>query len=138
MTQANSAWNAAEEGRRGDEALSAARHLLQGGFANDAISRAYYAAFHWARALLVSKGIEPKTHRGVIQLLGLHFVKNGRLSYKVSAMLAHLETYRELSDYTSASQFTEEQAQAEVARAAQFVAKCRALLKGPKRPGKRP
>lgn len=50
MTEDNGRTNAQDEAQRGDEALAAARHLLTGRFCNDAVSRAYYAAFHWARA----------------------------------------------------------------------------------------
>jgi len=128
LTGENARRNAKEEARRGDEALSAARHLLDGGFFNDAISRAYYAAYHWARALLVSRGLDPKTHRGVIQLLGLHFVESGELSDEAAGRLAHLETYRELSDYTSSANFSETRAREEIARAEQFIAACHPLV----------
>ena len=38
-----------------EEMLEAAEHLLQGGFYNDAASRAYYSMFFAARALLSLK-----------------------------------------------------------------------------------
>lgn len=128
MTGENSRENAREDVARGEEALSAARHLCAGGFNNDAVSRAYYAAFHWARALLVSKGIEAKTHRGTVQLLGLHFVKTGLLPPDIAGLLAHLETYRELVDYTPATRFTKEEAEQEIARAERFIGAVRPLI----------
>ena len=128
MTGDNARKNAREEQARGEEALAAARHLLDGGFHADAVSRAYYAAFHWARALLVSRGIEPRSHRGTIQLIGLHFVKEGRLAESDAAVLAHLETYRELSDYNAAASFTRAQAEEEIARAGQFIEACRKVM----------
>ena len=88
MTDSNMTENATAEARRGDEALEAAKHLLTAEFFNDAISRAYYAAYHWSRALLFLKGLEPKTHRGVIQMIGLHYVKDGPLSDEAAALLA--------------------------------------------------
>ncbi len=128
MTDSNMTENAVAEARRGDEALAAARHLLTAEFFNDAISRAYYAAYHWSRALLFLRGIEPKTHRGVIQMIGLHYVKDGPLSDESAALLAHLETYRELSDYTSTVEFTEREACAEIERAEQFITVCRPIV----------
>lgn len=128
MTGENARINAREEIARAEESLSAARHLLTGGFGNDAVSRAYYAAFHCARALLVSKGIEAKTHRGTVQLLGLHFVKTGILAPETAGLLAHLETYRELVDYTPATRFTGEEAREEIARAERFMAACKPLI----------
>ena len=62
-----------------DDALQAASALLQLGLHNDAVSRAYYAAFHYARALLLLEGLEPKTHRGVVALLLEHYESPGRL-----------------------------------------------------------
>lgn len=128
MTKTNAKENSVNEARRGDEVLNAARHLLSYGFYNDAVSRAYYAAFHWARALLFTRGIESKTHRGVIQLLNLHFVKDGPLSPQMAEHLSHLETYRELSDYTAIAQFTKDQTREELARAEAFIAACRSLI----------
>jgi len=128
MTDGNMIENAVAETRRGDEALEAARHLLAAEFFNDSISRAYYAAYHWSRALLLLRGLEPKTHRGVIQMIGLHYVKEGLLSDEAAGLLAHLETYRELSDYTSAADFTEMEARAEIERAEKFIAACRLII----------
>ena len=128
MTEDNARQNSISEARRGDEVLAEAQHLLAGGFYTGAVSRAYYAAYHWARALLMLRGIEPRTHRGVIQLLGLHFVKDGPLEELTAAHLAHLETYRELSDYTSVTRFTETQAREEITRAVAFINACRPLI----------
>ena len=129
MTGANALNNSVDEIKRGDEVLAEAKYLLAGGFYLGAVSRAYYAAYHWARALLVSRGIEPKTHRGIIQLLHLHFIKEGLLDESVVANLAHLATYRELSDYTSTTSFTKKQARNEILRATAFIKASRSLLK---------
>lgn len=134
MTKTNAKENSLNEARRGDEVLNAARHLLSHGFYNDAVSRAYYAAFHWARALLFTRGIESKTHRGVIQLLNLHFVKDGPLAPQMAEHLSHLEIYRELSDYTAIAQFTKDQAREELARAEAFITACRSLVGPSKTP----
>lgn len=79
MTPKNARAHAAAEAKRGQEALAEAKHLLNGGFFNAVVSRAYYAAFHFARALLFLKGMEPKTHQGLIQLVSLQYVKAGVL-----------------------------------------------------------
>ena len=125
MTGENARTNSQDEGKQGDEALAAAECLLENGFLRDAVSCAYYAAFHWARALLLLKGFEPKTHRGTVQLFSLHYVKNGPLTEDAANLLAHLETYRELSDYTSGTDFTREEAQKEISRARRFIEACR-------------
>ena len=131
MTDENVRRNMAEGIERGDEALRAAQHLLAGGFHNDAVSRAYYAAFHWASALLLTKGIERRTHRGLIQMFGLHFVKEGPLSHETAGFLGRLETSRELSDYNAAARFSEDEAREEIHQAEQFIDACRPLVPFP-------
>jgi len=63
------------------------------------VSRAYYAAFHYARALLLTVGLEPKTHRGVVDLVVEHFERPGRLAPEIASALARLQTFRGLADY---------------------------------------
>lgn len=128
MTDDNAKANAEDEIAHGNESLDAACCLVDNGFLRDGVSRAYYAAYHWTRALLLTKGIEARTHRGAIQLFSLHFVKDGPLTDEAAALLAHLETYRELSDYTSMATFTEEQAREEIARAKRFISACRPII----------
>ena len=51
---------------RAYEKLKVVKSLFATGFYSDAVSRAYYAMFYAARALLSEKNIYPKAHRGVI------------------------------------------------------------------------
>ena len=129
MTPQNESVNAQEESRRGDEALRAAAELLRLGLHNDSISRAYYAAYHWTRAVLFTKGLESRTHRGALQLLGLHFVRTGRLSAQAVTLLAQLEDRREVSDYSAATRFTDDEARQSVDQAEAFIALCRPLVR---------
>ena len=128
MTPQNQDAIAREEIDRGNEALVAAEELLKLRLHNDAISRTYYAAYHWARAVLFTKGLESKTHRGTNQLLGLHFVREGALSQEAARLLAQLQDLREASDYTASVRFTEEEARDAVAQTRAFIALCRPLL----------
>ena len=128
MTQANENANAREEMARGDETMRAAEELLRLGLFNDAVSRAYYAAYHWARALLVTQGIESKTHRGVVQLVGLHFVRTQRLPAEATTLLGQLANQRETSDYTSSLRFDAKEAAEVVRQASAFIELCRPLL----------
>ncbi len=131
MTDENATHNAQAEAARGDEALAAAKHLSNGAFHSDAVSRAYYAAFHWARALLISRGLEPRTHRGVIQLLSLHFAKSGELAPETASLLGQLETLRELGDDAAAASFSAAEAEDAITVAGRFVDACRPLLPPP-------
>ena len=57
--------------------LAAAHDLVTCRRYEDAVSRAYYAAFHAATATLLSLGIESKTHGGLRALFALHVVRPG-------------------------------------------------------------
>ncbi len=59
-------------------------------FWDTTINRLYYAVFHAASALLINKGIEVKTHKGVSLMLGEHFVKNGVLTMDEAKFYARL------------------------------------------------
>ena len=63
---------------KANEKLGVAEMLYQEGACDDAVSRAYYAAFHAASAVLLSEGLSAETHAGLINLFGLHFVKSGK------------------------------------------------------------
>ena len=128
MTEANRVTNARAEAALGDDALRAANALLQLGLHNDAVSRAYYAAFHYARALLLLEGLEPKTHRGVVALLLERYERPGRLEPGAVSILARLQTFRGLADYDTSERIAKERAEAEVDAAQLFVEKARPFL----------
>jgi len=83
------------------ERLVVAQSLYDDTYYEDAVSRAYYAMFFAARALLLTQDISPKTHRGVIAAVSERFVKNGMLSREIWEYLAAGETIREEADYSS-------------------------------------
>jgi uncharacterized protein (UPF0332 family) len=91
MTEDNRKANARAEAALGDDAVRAAGALVELGLPNDAVSRAYYAAFHYARALLLVAGLEPKTHRGVVSWLLERYEKRGLLEPGAVSILARLQ-----------------------------------------------
>lgn len=80
-------------------ALSEAEKLLEYNFTNAALNRLYYACFYAATALLFNKDIFVKTHSGVKQMLGLHFVNTGILSKDLAKFYGDVFTNRLASDY---------------------------------------
>ncbi|MDX2052089.1 MAG: HEPN domain-containing protein [Polyangiaceae bacterium] len=114
MTQENQKLHIAAEVARAKSARRAAEELLKLGLFSDAVSRAYYAALHYAIALLLTEGIEPKTHSGVGSMLGLHFVMQNRLSPDVAKALSRLEQFRGEADYNRFFVFTAESASEEL------------------------
>jgi uncharacterized protein len=64
-----------------------------------ATNRLYYAAFHAALAACLTEGLEPKSHRGLSNLLKLHFVETGKLPEWTHGALSRLQSERDLADY---------------------------------------
>jgi uncharacterized protein (UPF0332 family) len=88
--------------------LQAAQSNLNQGFHGVAITRAYYAMFYAASALLTSQGISRSKHAGVHSAFGEHFVKTGLIEPEYAKMLGHAFDSRLDSDYDVA--FTPERA----------------------------
>jgi uncharacterized protein (UPF0332 family) len=108
LTQENKKENISEELARARECLTSADLLFSHGQLADAVSRLYYHLYHAVRALLLSKGLEPKTHEGTLRLLSLHFTKPGTLNSKTSHIFTTLMKYREEADYNPSYVFTKD------------------------------
>lgn len=109
---------------RAGEKLEVARSLLEDGFYSDAVSRAYYAMFYAARALLAEREMYPKTHRGVIAQFGLEFVKAGTFEREIFDLFARAQEDREEADYGLLSGIEEEEARKIVEGATLFLKEC--------------
>lgn len=107
MTDQNRAAAIAEELARAENAFAASTLLAGGGFSSDSVSRLYYSALYRVRALLLTRGLEAKSHEGALRLLSLHFVKAGLLPADASHLFSRLMKYREEADYNSSYVFTE-------------------------------
>lgn len=64
-----------------------------------AISRAYYAMFYAASALLKSIGVERSKHAGIVSAFGEYFVKPDLIDAKFSRMLIRAFESRNDTDY---------------------------------------
>jgi uncharacterized protein (UPF0332 family) len=120
--------NIADELEVAASTLNAAEALLGMGLVRDAASRAYYAAFHAARALLLSVGVEPRSHRALRSLVSRHFVRSGKLAAHWSKDLGLLESLREAGDYDSAFALSVDDLRPEVGKARAFVSEVRRIL----------
>jgi uncharacterized protein (UPF0332 family) len=100
--------NIHDELDKSSEILQEAELLYNNGFINGAVSRLYYSSFHTVRALLLSRGLEPKSHEGALRLFGLHFIKKGVFETKYSHIFSRLMKYREEADYNPSYMFTQE------------------------------
>ena len=111
------------------EKLKVAQKLLSGDEYEDAVSRAYYSAFHAAQAALLTEGLSASSHQGLVNLFGLHLVKTGKFEKKFGKFLANLKDDREQSDYEVFSTINQETAQQAVKEAKEFLAAVESYLK---------
>jgi len=103
------------------EKLEAAKKLLKDGFLDDAISRAYYAVYHAASAVLLKEGIVAKTHEAIKTMFGLHLVKSGKIDKKFGRILSQLKDERENGDYDIYVSFEKEVEKLAVKEAEEFL-----------------
>jgi len=114
---------------RAESALRSAKLLLVHGELEDAASRAYYAMFHATRAILFSKGLKAKTHKGVISLFGEHIVKKGVLGEEYADALRKAFDLRQKSDYEIYAVLDGKLVKETVNNAKKFIAKVKETLR---------
>jgi uncharacterized protein len=128
MTGENRKKNIQIEVERGDGSLESARILLAARQLADASSRAYYASFHYARALLLTLGEEPLSHAGVERLLHRDLVRAGKLAPEVARKFGQLQRSRLDADYAAEVVFTQEGVSADLDSATEFIEEARRIL----------
>ena len=114
---------------RAEESLSSAQILLDAGKYNRAISEGYYAQYYAAKALLSSKDIQAKKHRGVLAMLGLEFVNKNFLEETYLKAYARSMKLREKADYDVYFTASREEAEVVIDEAERFIERVRKLLK---------
>jgi uncharacterized protein (UPF0332 family) len=115
--------------QKSEKKLIVAKKLLVSGDYEDAVSRAYYSVFHAAQALLLSEGEKAESHKGVVTLFGLLFVKTGKFDRNLGKYLANLKDDRESGDYEVFSYIDAETAEAATTEAEEFIKEAAKYLK---------
>jgi len=85
--------------QRAEASIRAAKELASKSYYDFVASRAYYAAFYAATALLLSKELEFSRHSGVIASIHQRFVKTGKLDKRHGKDLNWLFELRGVGDY---------------------------------------
>ena len=129
MNEQNRIANARAEIEASEEARLAARALVDGGLLRSAVSRLYYGMLHLVRALVVSRGFEPRTHEGVETLFALHFVREGRVDVRYSRLFAHLQKFREQADYGPVFALSRDDVAKDLAAVEEFSREVKRVLK---------
>jgi len=111
-----------------DSDLETARRSLAEGNPKWAVVQCYYAAFHAAKALVLSSGFREKSHGCLLAALDELFVKQGALERKHADLLEDLMRLRWAADYRLEYP-GEKGVRPFVEEAASFVALARQALK---------
>ena len=103
------------------DSLAAAGSLMKAGHFDFAASRAYYAMFYVAEALLADLGQSYSKHAGVISAFGREYAKSGRLDPKFHRWLIDAQDLRNIGDYGIEAHVSEEQAASVCQWAREFI-----------------
>jgi len=116
------------EWNRARESLRAAETLTREGLYADAISRAYYAILHGAKAALHVHDVAAESHPAVRRMFGLHLVKPGEIEPEWSAYLTESLDDRLAADYDAETSFSRQEARSECRRSGDFLKRIKRFL----------
>ncbi len=111
-----------------DENVAAARLLLQNAFPAIASSRAYYAMFTAAEAILLSKDLSFSKHSAVIAAFGQHFAKTGLVPVHLHRAILTAQEDRQAADYGGDREVTRDDAERHIRNAEEFARTTRSYL----------
>ncbi|MGQ0662947.1 MAG: HEPN domain-containing protein [Pseudomonadota bacterium] len=114
--------------RLADRRLGAANLLLLHGFPAFASSRAYYAMFAAAQALLLSKDSSFSKHSAVISAFGQHFANTGLVSVHLHRAIITAQEHRQAADCSDEKEITCAEAERDLGNAEELVRCARRLL----------
>jgi len=113
---------------RAEQSIQAAKDLATKGYHDFAASRAYYAAFYGATALLLKEGLDFSKHSDVIALIHQRFVRTGKLSKEQGKDLNWLFEIRNIGDYGGIAHVSCAQAEQAIQAAESFLSAVKSLL----------
>jgi uncharacterized protein len=115
-----------EHVNKSESKLKSARIEFDNELYEESISAAYYAMYHSAKAVLLTKDISPKTHKGVISELGKEFIESFE-SGSIASVSWGLER-RIKADYDVLFEPDKSEAIEAISKAEKFVSEAKKLL----------
>jgi uncharacterized protein (UPF0332 family) len=112
---------------RAETSLQAAKEMSANGYYDFAASRAYYAAFYAATAILLSKELTFRKHSGVIAFIHREFIRAGKLDQKHGKNLNWLFELRNIGDYGVTLHVSQTDAEKAIEAAEDFVTAAKTL-----------
>ena len=114
---------------KAERSFEVARLLLNRGDYDFAVSRAYYAMFYCAKAMLLTRGITTKKHSSTVSLFREKFVKSGEFSEELASYLIDAFRKRQIGDYDVFIMPTKDEAEDLINKANLFVKEVKNWLK---------
>ncbi len=96
---------------------------------NTAVNRLYYACYYAVIALLLNYDINAKSHAGVRQMLGLHFIKTGLIDEQSGDFYTDIFEMRHTGDYDDFIVFEQDKVLELLAPAQQLISQIELLVK---------
>src|SRR5436309_8406090 len=84
---------------RAKKSLQISENLLRDEFYEDAINRIYYAVYYAVSALLYTRKLYPKTHRGMKSLFNKEFIQTGLIDKSHEDFYSRIFAKRFEADY---------------------------------------
>jgi uncharacterized protein (UPF0332 family) len=113
--------------QKAHESLLAAKLLSREGYSDFAASRAYYAMFYAAEALLLDRDLAFSNQSAVIAAFGKEFAKSGILDSKFHRYLIDAQDLRNVGDYGIGQEVTAIQTQEILRWAQEFLSAAEAI-----------
>ena len=115
--------------KRSREKYEIGKIALEKGYNADSISDFYYSMVFAATALLTKKGVDTKTHGGLIGQFGEEFVLTGEFSREIVKYFSQSETLRNKVDYDAFNGVTESIANKKMKQTEEFYKEIKRVFK---------
>ncbi len=106
---------------KSQRSMDAAKNLMERGFHDFAVSRAYYAMFYIAEALLDREGLAFSSHAAVISAFGQYLVRPGKVPAQYHRQLIDAQAQRTRADYDPQPNLSQQDAEILISQAQDFL-----------------
>jgi uncharacterized protein (UPF0332 family) len=114
--------------KRAEASIQAAKILAEKNYCDFVASRAYYAAFYAATALLLGEELEFSKHSGVISFIHRDFIRTGKLDKRYGQDLNWLFELRGVGDYGALIHVSQQDAERAISVAEEFLRAIEGLI----------
>lgn len=103
------------------DSFNAARVLFDEEYYEFCVSRTYYTMFYIAQAFLLELNLSFSKHSAIISGFGREFIATKRLPDKFHRYLIDAQNIRNIGDYDTVAEVSQEEAEVEIHRAKEFL-----------------